>query len=166
MPNLSWSNIQLGIDNITVFIPQSKTDPFRQGHTVTIHATGMSTCPIQALNHYTKEVPLPQRCGPLFNAGRFSPLSRQQLTTLRRLLQNTEHNQQHYASHSFRSGAATTAAAAGLPTWLIKTLGRWRSDAYQLYIHSSPAMLQSVPSLLARVKISNGPAWDPNTTRE
>ena len=31
----------------------------------------------------------------------------------------------------------TAAAAAGLPDCLIKVLGRWSSDCYQLYIHSS-----------------------------
>ena len=62
-------------------------------------------------------------------------------SALHHLLQHTEHHQQQYASHSFRTGAATTAAAAGLPAWLIKTLGRWRSNAFQSYIHTSPVML-------------------------
>ena len=35
-----------------------------------------------------------------------------------------------YAVHSFRIGAATTAAACGVPVEVIKTLGRWRSEAY------------------------------------
>jgi len=29
--------------------------------------------------------------------------------------------------------AATTAAAAGIPSWLIKVLGRWSSDCYERY---------------------------------
>ena len=53
------------------------------------------------------------RTGPLYCGGRFNPLSREQLTrALHTLLQLTGYDQNSYASHSFRIGAATTAAAA------------------------------------------------------
>lgn len=39
-----------------------------------------------------------------------------------------------YSGHSFRIGTATTAAAVGIEDSLIKTLGRWESSAYQLYV--------------------------------
>ena len=61
---------------------------------------------------------------PVFCAGRFNPLTQQQLNkAIRHLLQKKGINQINYALHSFRIGAATTAAATGLPAWLIKTLG-------------------------------------------
>ena len=68
---------------------------------------------------------------PVFNAVRFSSLTREKLDTVIRnllqqgnLLQQAGCNQSHYALHGFQIGAATTAAAVGLPSWLIQKLGR------------------------------------------
>jgi len=155
-PNFTWRHIQLAGDHYTILIEQSKTDPFRQGHIITIHASGTSTCPVRALQLYISAILPLQDDTPVFQGGRFSPLDRQHLTdTIRHLLLETSYSHYQYSSHSFRSGAATTAAAAGIPDWLIKKLGRWSSNAYQLYIHSSPAMMQSIPALLAQANISN-----------
>ena len=122
---LIWQHIHLANDKYTVFIERSKTDPFRCGHIITIHETGTSTCPVRAFRLYAEANTPLQANTPVFKGRRFSPLDRQHLTTtIRHLLQNTQYNHQHYASHSFRSGATTTAAAAGIPDWLIKTLGR------------------------------------------
>ena len=39
-----------------------------------------------------------------------------------------------YSGHSFRAGAATTAAKAGVEDSVIKALGRWESSAYLIYM--------------------------------
>ncbi len=51
--------------------------------------------------------------------------------------------------HSFRSGAATTAASRGINgDATIKMLGRWKSEAYQLYIKKPKDQLTTVTRCL------------------
>ena len=54
----------------------------------------------------------------------------------------------NFSSHSFCIGAATVAARNGVPDHLIEALGRWTSNAYQLYI-KTPAALAGFSSSLA-----------------
>jgi len=142
--NFHWPDVQLADSTISILLKQSKTDPFRHGHPITLQETCTSTCLVRAMKQFAAQ--LTQRNGPVFCGGCFNPLTREQLTVqLRTLLQGSGFDQQLYASPSFRISAATTAAAAGLPAWLIKAMGRWSSEAYQTYIHCTTPMLQSIP---------------------
>ena len=55
----------------------------------------------------------------------------------------------NFSSHSFRIGAATVAARNGVPDHLIQSMGRWSSNAYQLYIRTPSDALAALSKKLA-----------------
>jgi len=118
------------IDNgcLVVTIKAAKADPYRRGQAIAIAPSGTSVCAVRAFRRYCPHKAALPLCR--FTDGTF--LTRQVLTRhLRDLLTIAGiDNVHHYATHSFTSGAATSAAKANLPNWLIKVLARWRSDSY------------------------------------
>lgn len=53
-----------------------------------------------------------------------------------------------YAGHSVRSGGATDLATRGIPDSIIQKMGRWSSDAFQIYIRKNPALLAVLAGFL------------------
>ena len=53
---------------------------------------------------------------------------------LKQQLSELHYNPDHYNSHSFRIGKATTMAEEGYSDIQIANLGRWKSNAYKSYI--------------------------------
>ena len=79
------------------------------------------------------------------------PLSRDLLVRRVRCALNAAGiDQSRYSGHSFWIGAATSAAAAGVPAHIIKMLGRWSSEAYLLYMRTPRESLASISALLAK----------------
>ena len=127
----------------------SKTDPFRQGQTIVIGKTNSLLCPISAMVAYLNSRPLSSDSGPLFTYVSGGLLTREKLTRETRLLISKEGLESRgFSGHSFRIGAATTAASANLPPWLIKVLGRWSSDCFERFIKTPPSVLAQVPQKL------------------
>ena len=132
---------------LQVNIKQSKTDPFRLGVKVWIGRTGGDLCPVVAILSYMAVQGLGE--DPLFRFQNGIPLTRQRLVTrMREVLQKVDIDCSKYLGHSFRIGAATTAAAKGIQDSLIKTMSRWESVAYQLYIRTPQAQLLSASQAL------------------
>ena len=134
---------------IQVKIKASKTDPFRQGVLIHIGKTGCRLCPVQALlNYLTIRGKSP---GPLFHSQDRSPLTKAAFTSrFRAILHQAGIDGSAYAGHSFRIGAASTAAANGVEDSLIQTLGRWKSSAYLTYIRVPPENLAAVSKLICK----------------
>ncbi|KAL9961224.1 hypothetical protein ACROYT_G030129 [Oculina patagonica] len=86
--------------------------------------------------------------GPLFRFSSGRPLTRQQLSSSVQSILHAAGYSGSYSGHSFRIGAATNAAARGVPDHLIKTLGRSSSDAYQIYIWTPVNSIVRVSSQL------------------
>lgn len=134
---------------LRLFLRRTKTDPFGRGVEVFMGKTGAPLCPISALLKFL-EVRGNQE-GPLFVLQDGSPLSRDYLVRrMRQALSLAGIEQGSYSGHSFRIGAATSAAAAGVPSHLIKALGRWSSEAYMVYIRTPQTTLAAVSAALAR----------------
>ena len=45
------------------------------------------------------------------------------------------------AGHSLCAGGATALAQAGIPPYIIQAIGRWASEAFQIYVHHHPVLL-------------------------
>ncbi|KAL9976443.1 hypothetical protein ACROYT_G013744 [Oculina patagonica] len=119
--HLSHSDISFTSDgSLTMQLKASKTDPFRKGCSIKLAPSGRSVCAVRAMHRYLAHQPS-RSATPLylFSTGQF--LTRDKVTSiLRILLQRLGFATERYASHSFRIGAATTAAEAGLPPGLSK----------------------------------------------
>ena len=139
-----------------VKIKQSKTDPFRQGCTLTIAKSTSPICSVMAMKDYILQTQPPAN-RPLFTFSQSgSWLTRSSLTKeLRSILEQCGFSSTNFYSHSFRIGAATSAASAGIPSWLIKVLGRWSSDCYELYIKTPQSTILAVPKMLVSHRSSH-----------
>uniref|UniRef100_A0A1X7VW89 Tyr recombinase domain-containing protein n=1 Tax=Amphimedon queenslandica TaxID=400682 RepID=A0A1X7VW89_AMPQE len=82
------------------------------------------------------------------------PLERTRLVEkVRRALSRAGLPAENFAGHSFRIGAATTAAAVGVEDSTIQALGQWKSSAFKFYIRPSTDHLAGVSRSLAQCNV-------------
>ena len=116
-----------------MLIKQSMTDPFRLGVTLVLGRTDQILCPVSLMMAFLAR--RGTHNGPLFMFEDGSYLTRSRFVCeLKKALSAAGINAEKYNGHSFRIGAATTAAEKGIEDSIIQTLGRWKSTAYLLYV--------------------------------
>ena len=134
---------------LRVRLKASKTDPFRAGVDVFIGRTDDDLCPVAAMLAYM--VKRGNGPGPFFVFRDGSSLTRPRLVTeVKQALTKAGVDSSRYSGHSFRSGAATTAAERGVEDSVIKMLGRWKSSAYQRYVRTPREKLAAISQVLSR----------------
>ena len=147
-PKIHLSLADISVDRtinpqvLLLHIKASKTDQFRKGHTLRIESTNSSVCAVRAMTNYLHL--RGNKAGPLFVHETGHPLTRKDLVACIKDATARIGLEGNYSGHSFRVGAATTAATVGIPDHLIQTMGRWLSDAYQLYIHTPTNVIEGV----------------------
>ena len=135
---------------ISLFLSKSKTNPYGKGITMFVGAKGSLLSPVAAVLAYLAICPSTR--GPLFLLSSRVPLKRETFVSrLKQGLSSAGIDFSGYNGHSFRIGAATTAARVGIPDSTIKILGRWESSAYCLYIQTPRQQLTGISSNLVSV---------------
>ena len=158
-PTLSaFEDIHINSTTVTLHVKASKTDPFRQGTSIQIFRNNSPLCAVRALTAYLQA--RSRTPGPLFTWSDGRYLTRSGLNNI--LTRIKPQYISSMSSHSFRIGAATTAAAAGYPRWLIQALGRWSSNCYRDYIRIPHSTLQNVSISLSQNHIITQPPFDPD----
>ena len=133
---------------IQVQLKASKTDQLRRGVSIFIGKTGDNICPVAAISAYLAVRGADG--GPFFRFPTGEPLTKENFTKhVRAALTSCGFNPALYAGHSFRIGAATTAAERGIEDSTIKALGRWKSDAFQAYIKIPREKLAAMSKVLS-----------------
>ena len=137
----------------TLNLKSSKTDPFHQGVKIKIFENAMLN-PVRTMKCYhEKRINMCQlyNHNALFIDDQGTPLSRCFfLSHLKETLLRLGLDDKRYSGHSFRIGAASTAAAAGVPDHMIQSLGRWSSDCYTRYIRIDTKSIKAAQVQMCR----------------
>jgi len=129
------------IQTIKITIVNYKHNSTNKPHEVVIERQRhVAFCPVQVMIEYCKI--RGSQAGPLFCWANLKPITVTQFNNeLRRSLNFCGLNSDRYKSHSFRIGAASYAAGQGFTDAQIRSLGRWKSDAFKLYIRPTAVTL-------------------------
>lgn len=118
--------------------------------------TDSNLCPHESLMQYLSVRKHDSPSHPVFSFMDGAPVSRQFFTEqLRLALSFCNLNLHQYQTHSFRIGAATTAAARGFSELQIQHMGRWKSNAlksifvFPPYNYETSAVCDSVSEHLS-----------------
>jgi hypothetical protein len=137
LTHLSWKHITFHTSFVTLTLPASKTDQFHVGTDIYFAANPLSPlCPVKALKLLFGRYPASPHA-PLFMRPFQQPFTNPAffVHTMHLLLLNAGIPTLGYLGHSLRKGAAIIADRNRISHHHIKLLGRWKSDAVDIYIN-------------------------------
>jgi hypothetical protein len=131
----------------------TKTEWWKEDVTTYAWANESVTSPTHAHRAYELgSPPRAQRARWLYANSDGSPLTKaQMIKRTKELAVKCRRNPKRFIASSWRCGAATCAARAGLSDRLVKALGRWKGDSYMRYTFSSANELQMASDAFGRI---------------
>jgi hypothetical protein len=142
-------SIDQNLRALTINLKQSKTDTYNRGVEVKIGCSGTPTCAYCIMQVFISQHPRPTCDSPLFMAPNLLAIRKPYFISATKLaLALSGHDPSEYSGHSYRAGSATSGASSGMSAWELKLLGRWSSDAYQIYLRN-PNLVSAFAQRLA-----------------
>ena len=142
--------------SVAITLKQSKTDTLNKGVIIKIGCSGHQICAFCLMRQYVAQHPNPQPDSPLLMDRNLVVLRKSYfVATTKLILAAAGYDPKCYSGHSFRAGSATSGASAGFSAWELKMLGRWSSDAYQIYLRN-PSLVTSFAQRLT----TSAPEYD------
>jgi hypothetical protein len=150
----------------TVHLRHSKTDQHGKGALVNLFATGDSTCPLTAITELRAaqaaagiaidaktHVFAVRKAGAAANPSLTKPdlvkKMKQAVASLAKAHPEWGLDSKDFAGHSLRRGGATSLALRGVAEPVLRLLGRWESDAVNLYIDLPVTSLELASKMMA-----------------
>ncbi|KAF2188432.1 hypothetical protein K469DRAFT_566641, partial [Zopfia rhizophila CBS 207.26] len=130
-------------DHVLLRLPRSKTDHQNAGVNIVVAANAFTTDPAYPVANITTLL----REGPqeddqtLFRLRNGAFSRGQVLKLLAKCLQRCGKDSTHYKGHNFRKGTTQHAYNNHLSQEQIQALGRWTSDAFNMYYNTDPMRL-------------------------
>lgn len=135
---LLFEDVVIANNSLRIRISRSKTDVLGRGAWVPLRRVQGPVCPVGVISQFLV-IRSPGRHFLVHEDS--SPLSRYQFSSVfKRCLSHIGVSPAEYGTHSFRIGAATEAARAGLDNTEVQRIGRWRSSCFASYVR--PELLE------------------------
>lgn len=123
-----------------IFLPSHKADQFFEGNRVIVQQNNLPTDPHTRFLKYLRSRNSHFPIHPALWLRADGSIPTRTFVTRRFALVFDK----SISGQSLRSGGATSLAEAGVPPHIIQGVGRWKSEAFQIYIRKNPVLLQAL----------------------